>query len=79
MRLMPVAVALVILGIGLGIASITINSQNVGSCPVYPANCDHTFPGTNIWIGATAKEVGYASVVVLLSSLAVALYGRFAR
>jgi len=82
MKPRSLALALAIAGLGAGIAAIVISEQNHGSCPLATVGsppCDHTFPGTTIWIGQTAREISIVAFALLISSVAVALYGRLAK
>ncbi len=78
MKLRTLVLALAIAGVGVGLAAIVISEQNFGSCPLATVGtppCDHTFPGTTIWIGQTASEISIVALALLVSSVAVALYG----
>ena len=82
MKLRSLALAPAIAGVGAGIAAIIISEQNFGSCPLATVGsppCDHTFPGTTVWIGQTAREISIVALALLISSVAVAVYGRLAR
>ncbi len=75
--------ALTIAGVGFGVAWIVIiNGANFGSCPLATVGsppCDHTFPGTTIWIGQTAGEIMIVAFALLTSGFAIALYGSLAK
>ncbi len=68
--------ALAIVGFGTVIAGFLIGSQNSGSCPANQPGCDHTFPGTDIWIEQTAKTVMLIGLAVLAAAVAVGVYVR---
>ena len=55
-------------------ASISIAQQNRGSCPDNYSPCDHTFPGTNVWIGATATEIKTLGFILLAGALGLGAY-----
>ena len=75
-------------GPAVSIAGIVVGGLNVGMCPPGSADqtnsgfdwnipCDHTFDDSGIWIGATARLLNVAGLVIL--SAGAAIYVRFLR
>lgn len=67
---------LAMIGAATVIVGFAISLQGSGSCPTNQPECDHTFPGTNIWIGATSMTVIVAGLSLLIAAAAVAVYAR---
>jgi hypothetical protein len=83
MKFRRIGVALGVVGAVVVLAGIGIISMDVGSCPLEPVgtkgSCYHIFAGTNILITPTGEVIVLAGVFLVVSSLAVALYGRMRR
>jgi hypothetical protein len=75
-RLPILAISLALLGIGLDIESMVLNSLNRGSCPALQPGCDHTMTigGMTFWIRATADSILILGALVLAASLGICLY-----
>lgn len=70
---------LAIAGFGIVIAGFLIGSQNIGSCPANQSGCDHTFSGTDIRIGQTARIIMLIGLAILAAALAVGVYNRMTK
>lgn len=46
-------------------------SLDTGSCPANYLYCSHTFSGTDIWIGSTARVISLVGFVILVGALAL--------
>jgi hypothetical protein len=66
-----ITIIVAILGVGTVFAGFIIGLQNSGSCPAQEPGCDHTFPGTDIRIGATATVVTTIGLLILAVSLVI--------
>lgn len=84
MRPKILALSLAVMGVGLVLGAFILGSYNTGFCPEHPSPplfgrslCDHamTIDGMTFWISATAEGILAAGAGVLVSSMAVALYG----
>ena len=75
-------IALAAIGLALGLGSISVMSQDSGSCPAQPVGapftCDHAFvvDGTYVWMRPLYTGLGVASVAFLISAIALSLYLR---
>jgi len=52
--------ALVAVGVGSFFLAAVFANEDFGSCPPLPSGappCDHTFPGTNIYIGPVVRAL----------------------
>lgn len=76
------------MGLGLVLGAFILGTYNTGFCPEHPSPplfgrslCDHamTIDGITFWISATAEGILVAGAVVLVSSMAVGLYGMKSR
>ena len=75
MRLRTVIIVLAIVGFGTIIAGLIIISQDIGSCPTLAPACNHTFPGTDIWITPTGEAVVSLGLLTLSGALVVGVAG----
>ena len=75
-------IALTAVGLVLGLGSITVMSQDIGSCPAQvvgtPFICDHAYivNGTLVWMRPLYTGLGVASMAFLVSAIALLLYSR---
>ena len=79
------ALSLAMIGVGLFLGGLALDSYNTGSCPGLQSPppfrqppCDHTMTvdGITFWIGATADEILAAGAALLASSMVVVLFAR---
>ncbi len=78
MQANSIALVLVVLAIVSGLVSLSVMLQDVGSCPLNEPDCDHAYfiGGTYFWMRPIYIGFGIASLVLFLSALVFALYGR---
>jgi hypothetical protein len=88
MRPIILGLSLGIIGAGLILGAFILGSYNTGFCPEHPSPplfghslCDHTMAidGISFWISATAEEILAVGAVLLMSSMAIGLYGMMSR
>jgi hypothetical protein len=81
---MILALSLGMIGVGLILGAFILGSYNTGFCPEHPSQpffgqslCDHamTIDGITFWISATAEGILEIGAVLLVSSMAILLYG----
>jgi len=82
------ALSLGIIGAGLILGAFILGSYNTGFCPEHPSPplfghslCDHamTIDGITFWISATAEGILAVGAGLLISGMAIGLYGMNSR
>jgi len=78
-RAAGLVIALAAIGVIFGLGSVTVMSQDYGSCPVGLSGCDHAYlvNGSYVWMQPLYTELGLASLAFLASAIVLALYFRF--
>ncbi|HEV2120526.1 MAG TPA: hypothetical protein VGS11_10565 [Candidatus Bathyarchaeia archaeon] len=80
MRRRNIAIVLGMLGMAFGFGSITVISQDYGSCPEQPVGspftCDHAYliNGAYVWMRPLYTGLGISSLAFLASAIVLALY-----
>ena len=83
MRRRNIVIVLGVIGMVFGLGSITVNSQDHGSCPEQPfgspSTCDHAYliNGVYVWMRPLYTGLGIASLVFLASAIVLVLYSEF--